>query len=265
MMWNWQWHQGHTKLVSISASKVDWWCSIGGVWLVYGQKDVTSLFISLPLLQKLFPNPLEPLLPAALLKNKGKMTLAQMQTAYWNGRNQMVFDRRVRFDALHFGLWWMVRRCSVHLASLFQQDGVRAHARYKELLKLEKDYVSMDKKESEDLTVEMLGANLKEIQKLQEQQQNYVLNRIIDRNPGCCSLACGENLGWQKPLFWNLGEVVFVFLTKKHQKPQVFWVFWCGFRSTLYCTYCPTATYIPTGFVYYILLRSEEASIRTKL
>jgi hypothetical protein len=74
----------------------------------------------------------------------------------------------------------MVRRCSVHLASLFQQDGVRAHARYKELLKLEKDYVSMDKKESEDLTVEMLGANLKEIQKLQEQQQNYVLNRIID-------------------------------------------------------------------------------------
>ncbi len=35
------------------------------------------------------------------------------------------------------------------------KDGVCPHAWYKELLKLEKDYVSMDKKEREDLTVEM--------------------------------------------------------------------------------------------------------------
>jgi hypothetical protein len=38
---------------------------------------VANLFTLLPLLQKLFPNPLEPLLPAASLKNKGEMSLAQ--------------------------------------------------------------------------------------------------------------------------------------------------------------------------------------------
>ena len=59
------------------------WCQypppklIGGGQLTYGQKDVANLFTSLPLLRKLFPNPLEPLLPAALLKNKGEMSLAQ--------------------------------------------------------------------------------------------------------------------------------------------------------------------------------------------
>ncbi len=52
------------------------------------------------------------------------------------------------------------------------KDGVCAHAQYKALLKLEKVNASMDKKERQDLIVEMLGANLKEIQKLQEQQQN---------------------------------------------------------------------------------------------
>ncbi len=38
---------------------------------------MANLFTLLPLLQKLFPNPLEPLLPAASLKNKGKKSLAQ--------------------------------------------------------------------------------------------------------------------------------------------------------------------------------------------
>ena len=55
------------------------WCQypppklIGGGQLTYGQ----NLFTSLLLLRNLFPNPLEPLLPAASLKNNGGMTLAQ--------------------------------------------------------------------------------------------------------------------------------------------------------------------------------------------
>jgi hypothetical protein len=37
---------------------------------------------------------------------------------------------------------------------------------------LEKDNASMDKKKREDLIVEMFGANSKEIQHLEEQQQS---------------------------------------------------------------------------------------------
>ncbi len=47
------------------------------------------------------------------------------------------------------------------------------------------------KKEREDIIVEMLGANSEKIQKLQEQQHNYVLNKIIDQNPGLLSKKVG--------------------------------------------------------------------------
>jgi len=59
------------------------WCQypppklIGGGQLTYGQEDVAQLFASLHYCKKLLPNPLEPLLPAASLKDKGEMTLAQ--------------------------------------------------------------------------------------------------------------------------------------------------------------------------------------------
>jgi hypothetical protein len=183
---------------------------------VYGQKDATSLYTSLPLLRKLFPNPLEPLLPAASLKDKGEMTLAQrkqhteMAGTKWFLRGELdLMISILACDGRYEDAAFILPVSSSNIL----KDGVRAHARYKALLKLEKDYASMDKKEHEDLIVEMLGAKSKEIQKLQEQQQNYALNRIIDQNPGLFSnkvLVFPHNKGqmlWSVTFVFNAGFV----------------------------------------------------------
>jgi hypothetical protein len=74
-----------------------------------------------------------------------------------------------------------------------------------------------------------------------------VLMQVCILVPGCCvgalTVLCAMRrsrptscLGWQKPLFQNLGEVVFVFLTKKPQKPLVFWVFGVVFAQHEECS-----------------------------
>jgi hypothetical protein len=157
------------------------WCQyplpklIGGGQLTYGQKDVANSFTSLPLLRKLFPNPLEPLLPAALLKNKGEMSLAQRKQHTEKAGTEW-------FSTGELDLMLSILACDgryedaafimpVSFSNILK-DGVFAHARYKALLKLEKDNASMDEEEREDMIVEMLGENSEKIQKLQEQQQN---------------------------------------------------------------------------------------------
>ncbi len=174
------------------------------------------LLPSLPLLQKLFPNPLEPLLPAASLKNKGEMTLAQRKQhtekagSEWFSTGELdlmlsIFACDGRYEDAVFIL-------PVSVSNILK-DGVFAHAQYKALLKLEKDNASMDKKEREDMIVEMFGANLEKIQKLQEQQQNYVLNKIIDQNPGLLSRKVlvfphnKEQMHWSVTFVFNAGFV----------------------------------------------------------
>jgi hypothetical protein len=63
------------SLVGLAVSQYDA-DTVGFVQLVYEKKDVKNLFVSLPLMQKLFPGPLDPLLPADSAKLKGEMTLA---------------------------------------------------------------------------------------------------------------------------------------------------------------------------------------------
>ena len=123
------------------------------------------------------------------------------------------------------------------------KDGVCAHARYKALLKLGKDDALTDKKKLEDLIVEMLGANSKEIQKLEEQQQNYyILNRIIDQNPGLLLkkvLVFPHNEGrmhWRVTFAFNAGFVCEVLDNSDNSIPSLqpchFW----------YCSSVPDGT-----------------------
>ena len=115
-----------TKLVSISASEVDWWWLIG-VWT----GRCGSVVCITPLLQKALSKPVGTFVASRIVDKQRRNGLCALQRAYWNGRNQIVLDRRVRFDAFHFGLWWKIQRWSVHLANLIHQylEGWLLHSR----------------------------------------------------------------------------------------------------------------------------------------
>ncbi len=129
------------------------WCQypppllIGGGRLVYEKKDVKNLFVSLPLMQKLFHEPSDPLLPADSLKLKGEMTLARrkqhskVKVTKWLSTGEVNLMLSIllcdgRYEDAAFIL-------PVYSSNTFKL-GFAAHACYKALLQLEKDNASLD-------------------------------------------------------------------------------------------------------------------------
>jgi hypothetical protein len=204
---------------------------------------------------------LEPLLPAALLKNIGEMSLAQRKQHppekagtewFLTGELDLMLSILVcdgRYEDAAFIL-------PVSFSNILK-DGVFAHARYKALLKLERDNASMDEKEREDMILEMLGANSEKIQKLQEQQQNYVLNKIIDQNPGFLSKKVlvfphnKDQMHWSVTFVFNAGFVREKLDDSDNSIPSLQS---CFFR---YCSFVPDGTRdvpVDTGIIWFLNL-----------
>ena len=172
------------------------WCQyppqrlLGGGRLMYEQKDANNLFTSLPLLRKLFPLPLEPLLPADSLHLTGEMLLShrikhtEMQGFEWfeTGEIDLMLSILLCDGRYEDAAFILPVKFSTTL-----KIGCRAHEQYKAMLQLEKDNASMDEKEREALIKQLLGKESNEIRDFQERQQNIVLNEIIDRYPGLLS------------------------------------------------------------------------------
>ncbi|KAI2499609.1 hypothetical protein MHU86_14904 [Fragilaria crotonensis] len=172
------------------------WCQypppllIGGGRFVYDRKDADNLFMSLPLLRKLLPGPLDPLLPANSLFLKGEMTLvrrkqhSESEGTQWFSSGEINLMLSIltcdgRYEDATFIL-------SVYFGSVLKK-GFAAHASYKALLQLEKDNASMDEKELEALVQKILGTGSKQIKRTQQVQQDFVVHEIIERNPGLLS------------------------------------------------------------------------------
>jgi hypothetical protein len=183
---------------------------------VYAQKDAESLFASLPLICKLFPLPLEPLLPADSLKLKGEMTLAR--------RKQHTSDRGMKwFSTGEIDLMLSILSLDgryedaafilpVHSSNTIK-SGFSAHARLKALLQLEKDNAAMPQTQLAELIFNILKADSSSIKKAQQVQQDYIVNHIIERNPGLLSkkvLVFPQNENgkhWSATFVFNPGSI----------------------------------------------------------
>ncbi|KAI2501078.1 hypothetical protein MHU86_13369 [Fragilaria crotonensis] len=182
--------------VNVEPRTQPFWCQypppllIGGGRFVYDRKDADNLFMSLPLLRKLLPGPLEPLLPANSLFLKGEMTLvrrkqhSESEGTQWFSSGEINLMLSIltcdgRYEDATFIL-------SVYFGSVLKK-GFAAHASYKALLQLEKDNASMDEKELEALVQKILGTGSKQIKRTQQVQQDFVVHEIIERNPGLLS------------------------------------------------------------------------------
>ncbi len=88
------------------------------------------------------------------------------------------------------------------------RDGFSAHARLRSLLEFQKENEFMDEEQRDAMIFNLLNADAKTVHSKQQQQQHYVVNHIIDRNPGLLSkkvLIFPQN---ERDGHWN---VTFVF------------------------------------------------------
>ena len=212
--------QGEANEITLSG--IPFWCQypppklMGGRRLEYEQKDADNLFASLPLLRKLFPTPLEPLLPAASMRTKGEME----------------FERRKQHSEQHGKKWFSTGEVDLMLSILLcdgryedaafilpvkwsdhLRTGCAALARYKAMLQLKKKNEALDGKALEKLINYYLDADSNKIEYLQERHQNLVVNDVIDSNPGLLSkkvLVFPQNEAnnhWSVTFVFNPGHI----------------------------------------------------------
>jgi hypothetical protein len=210
--------------------------------LVYDQKDADSLFASLPLLRKLFPSPLQQLLPAAALRHKGEMTLenrvkhTEDQGMKWMATGELDLMLSIltcdgRYEDAAFIL--PVNTCEA------LRLGFGAFYRYTARLRLKKANETMDPQKLEKLIKKKFKESSDNIQSENRRQYNYVLEHLVDRNPGLLSkkvLVFPQNEGdlhWSVTFVFNAGCIDVPFdasnNTRKALQP-------CFFR---YCSSIP--------------------------
>ena len=129
-------------------------------------------------------------MPADTLKLKGEMTLARRKQhteangTKWFSTGEVDLMLSILFcDGRYEDAAFVL---PVHASNTIK-SGFAAHARLKALLQLEKDNAEMDQTELSELILKFLKADSSKVIKDQQVQQDYVLNHIVDRNPGLLS------------------------------------------------------------------------------
>jgi hypothetical protein len=191
---------------------------------VYDQKDDDSLFASLPLLRQLVPLPFEQLLPAAAHKLKGEMSLQQQ-------------EKHIKSE----GSKWLLTGELDLMLFILLCDGRYEDAAYihpttdghelktlKSMLQLKADNESvLDKTSLEKRIKDTLRFDSATIKNNQQMNQNYVLEHIIDCNPGLLSkkvLVFPQNeweQHWSFTFIFNAGSICDKFETGDESKPSL--------------------------------------------
>ena len=199
-----------------------YWCQYpppllkGGGRLVYDQKDADGLLASLPLLRQLLPLPFEQLLPAGALTLKGKMTLKRREEhtksdgTKWISTGELDLMLSILLcDGRYEDAAFILPTKSGHALQL----GFEALKMLKAMLQLKADNASLDETDLEKLIKKTLLLDSNTIKKNQQMNQNYVLENIIDRNPGLLSkkvLVFPHNEGkehWSVTFVFNAGSI----------------------------------------------------------
>ncbi len=213
------------------------WCQYpppklkGGGRLVYDQKDADSLFTSLPLLRQLLPLPFEQLLPAGALKLKGEMSLQQREEHTKSGGTKWLSTGELDLmlsillcDGRYEDAAYILPTSNGHALRL----GFEALKTLKAMLQLTADNESvLDKAKLEKLIKDTLRFDSTTIKKNQQMNQNYVLEHIINRNPGLLSkkvLVFPQNEWeehWSVTFVFNPGSICEEFEAQDESKPSL--------------------------------------------
>jgi hypothetical protein len=213
------------------------WCQYpppklkGGGRLVYDQKDADSLFTSLPLLRQLLPLPFEQLLPAGALELKGEMSLQQREEhtkseeTKWLSTGELDLMLSILLcDGRYEDATYILPTSDGQALRL----GFEALKTLKPMLQLTADNESvLDKANLEKLIKDTLRIDSTTIKKNQQMTQNYVLEHIIDRNPGLLSkkvLVFPQNEWeehWSVTFVFNAGSIRAEFEAQDESKPSL--------------------------------------------
>ncbi len=199
-----------------------YWCQYpppqlkGGEQLVYDQKDADGLLASL-LLCQLLPLPFEQLLPAGALTLKGEKTLKRREEHTKSGGTKWISTGELDLmlsillcDGSYEDAAFILPTKFGHALQL----GFDALKTLKAMLQLKADDASaLDETDMENLIQKTLLVDSDTIKKNQQMNQNYVLEHIIDRNPGLLSkkvLVFPHNEGeehWSVTFVFNASSI----------------------------------------------------------